>query len=161
MGDLTKPLPHVVTALIDKRRELAGKIEELQRQTKIAVTELDHVEATLRIFKPDIDLGEFGPRPVPPPHSAFKGEVSRILLGTLREAGRPMNTRDLTEVLMRERGLPWDDLKMRRTMQQRVGACLNHWKRRGTVTESPGPGQMLNWEIAEPSEALPDRNIPD
>ncbi len=148
MSDLTKPLPHVVTALIEKRRELAGKIEDLQRQTKLAVCELDHIEASLRIFKPDIDLAEHGPRPVPPPHSAFKGEVTRILLETLRKAGRPMNTRDLTEVLMRERGLPWDDLVTRRVITQRVGTCLGHWVKKGALRSSPGPGQMLNWEVA-------------
>jgi len=138
---------HVATALIAKRRELAGVIEDLQRQLKIAVTSLDHVEASLRLFVPDIDLTEHGPRPVPPPHAAFKGEVTRILLETLRTAGRPMNTRDLAEIVMRERGLPWDDLKARRTIHQRVGACLNHWKNRSVLKSTPGPGQMLNWEI--------------
>jgi hypothetical protein len=59
-----------------------------------------------------------------------------------------MNTRDLTAVLMAERGLPWDDLRTRRTMQQRVGACLKHWANRGTLKSSPGPGQLLNWEVA-------------
>ncbi len=148
MSDDTKALPHVATALIAKRRELAGQIEDLQRQLKIAVTSLDHVEASLRLFVPDIDLTEHGPRPVPPPHAAFKGEVTRILLETLRKAGRAMNTRDLTEVLMRERGIPWDDLKARRTIQQRVGAALNHMKGKGVLASSPGPDQLLNWEIA-------------
>ena len=147
MSDMTKALPHVATALIEKRRELAGKIEDLQRQLKVTVTDLDHVEASLRLFVPDIDLIEYGPRPVPPPHAAFKGEVTRVVLETLRKAGRPMNTRDLTEVVMRERGLPWDDLKTRRVILQRVGACLNSWKRTGVVKPSPGPGQMLSWEV--------------
>ena len=59
-----------------------------------------------------------------------------------------MSTADLTRVLMQERGLPFDDLKARRVILQRVGSCLNHWKRRGVVEGSPGPGQMLNWQIA-------------
>ena len=154
---MTKALPHVATALIEKRRELAGKIEDLQRQLKIAVCDLDHVEASLRLFVPDIDLTEFGPRLVPPPHAAFKGEVTRIVLGTLREAGRPMNTRDVTEVVMRERGLPWNDLVMRRVILQRVGACLNSWKRKGVVKPSPGPGQMLNWELADATQPVADQ----
>src|ERR1700719_3449368 len=107
------------------------------------------IEKTMNCL-PHLDLSERGPRPVPPPHSAFKGEVTRILLDTLRKAPGPMNTRELTEVLMRERGLPWDDLVMRRTMMQRAGACLNHWKRvKKMLKASPGPGQMLNWEIVQ------------
>jgi hypothetical protein len=55
VGDLTKPLPHVVTGLIKKRREIAGRIEALQAQMRQALCDLDHVEASIRLFKPDID----------------------------------------------------------------------------------------------------------
>jgi hypothetical protein len=36
----------------------AGKIEDLQRQMRKAVAEPDHIEASICIFKPDIDLHE-------------------------------------------------------------------------------------------------------
>ena len=161
MGDLTKPLPHVVTGLIEKRREIAGRIEDLQRQMREAVCDLDHIEAALRIVKPDLDLEAIMPRPVPPPHAAFKGEVSRILLDTLRRTTRPLSTRDLTLVLMRERGLKTDDAKLVRIMQQRVGSSLNHWKRRGYLKPTPAQDLkgMLLWEIADPKAArvtIPD-----
>jgi hypothetical protein len=55
MSDDAKALPHVATALIAKRRELAGMIEDLQRQLKIAVCDFDHIQASLRIFVPDLD----------------------------------------------------------------------------------------------------------
>jgi hypothetical protein len=42
-----KALPHVLTALIAKRREIAGQIEDLQRRMKLAVTELDNVESPI------------------------------------------------------------------------------------------------------------------
>lgn len=143
-----KALPHVLTALIAKRREIAGQIEDLQRRLKLAVIELDNVESTIRIFKPDIDLSEYGPRPVPPPHAAFKGELSRILMDELRGATMALSTRHLAEVVMKGRGMPLDDLKVRRIMQQRVGASLNNWKRVKKVLKStPGPGDMLMWEI--------------
>jgi hypothetical protein len=143
-----KALPHVVTGLITKRREIAGQIEDLQRRMKQAVADLDHVEASLRIFKPDIDLEEIMPRPVPPPHAAFKGEVSRILLEALRETTRPLSTRDLTYVMMRWRGMSTEDAKLVRLMQQRTGACLAHWRQRGVLQSSPGPKDMLLWEVA-------------
>ncbi len=57
--------PHVVTALVKKRAELAGLIEHLQSQVRESVLALDNVEATLRIFAPDIDLDEIAPRQVP------------------------------------------------------------------------------------------------
>jgi len=141
-------LAHVVTGLIAKRREVAGQIEDLQRRLKIAVAEIDHVESTIRIFEPDIDLSEFGARPVPPPHTAFKGELSRILIDALKATDVPLNTRQLTEIVMKDRGMRVDDLRARRIMQQRFGASLNNWKRvKKILKSSPGPGDMLNWEI--------------
>jgi hypothetical protein len=115
------------------------------------VCDLDHVEASIRLFKPDIDLEEIMPRPVPPPHAAFKGDVSRVLLDTLRKTTRPLTTRDLTLVLMRERGLNTEYRKLVRTMHMRTGASLNHWKRRGLLKATPAQDLkgMLLWEIAD------------
>ena len=36
------------------------------------------------------------PRVVPPPHAAFKGDVSRVILDILRETTRPLGTREVT-----------------------------------------------------------------
>jgi len=83
---------HVVSGLIAKRAELAGKIESLQAQVKQAVIELDHIDAALRIFDPNIDLEAITPRRVPNAHHAFRGEVSRIVLEALRKTRRPMST---------------------------------------------------------------------
>jgi hypothetical protein len=150
MSDLTKPLPHVVTGLIEKRREIAGQIEALQARMRQAVADLDHVEAAIRLFKPDIDLEEIAPRVVPPPHAAFKAEVSRIVLDTLRRTTRPLSTREVALALMKARGLNIADPKIVRTIQQRTVACLGHWKRRGYLKSAPGPGakSALVWEIA-------------
>lgn len=144
-----KALPHVVTALIAKRRELAGQIEHIQGELRRTTVELDHVEATLRIFAPTIDLEGLAPRPVPTAHHAFRGEVSRIILEALRKADRPLSTTELTERVMKERGLNMDDVALRRTMGKRIGACLNHWRRvRGVVESLRGPGQVNLWQIA-------------
>ena len=41
-------------------------------------------------------------------------------------------------------------MMVRPTMLKRVGAHRNHWKRvKNILGSSPGPGQMLNWEIAD------------
>jgi hypothetical protein len=139
---------HVISGLIGKRAELAARIENLQGQLKQSVIEMDHIDAALRIFHPDIDLEAITPRRVPNAHHAFRGEVSRIVLETLRKTGRPMTTRALTDSVMSERGLDVNDARLHRLMQQRVGACLNHWRRvRGALKSTSGPGGMLIWEV--------------
>ncbi len=76
--------PHTVTGLIDKRREIAGKIEHTQHELHNLVIMLDHLDATIRLFDPDADLGS--PKHYPRAHQAFKGEMARYVLGSLREA---------------------------------------------------------------------------
>lgn len=140
---------HVISGLIAKRAELAGRIEHLQGELKQAVVELDHIDAAIRIFKPDIDFEAITPRRVPNAHHAFRGEISRILLEALRKSGAPMSTRALTDIVMKERGLDLNDVRLHRLMQQRVGASLNHWRRkRGMLASTEGAGGMLYWQIS-------------
>jgi len=73
--------------------------------------------------------------------------MSRVILGALRNAGRAMNSRELTHYVMAERGLNVADKRVVRTIQKRLGACLTHYKHKGTLTASKGPGSFLLWKI--------------
>ena len=53
--------PHVVTALVAKRAEIAGRIEHAQTSLRQLIIDLDNLNATLKLFKPDIDLEESAP----------------------------------------------------------------------------------------------------
>lgn len=154
---MTIPTPEeMVEGLIQKRAEIAAVIEGLQRQVKAATALFDRVEATIRIFKPDLDFGGLMFSPVPPRHSAFRGEVVGILISTLREAKEPLSTAELTETLMRARGLPVGDKRLRRTMLGRVGSSLNSLRRKkGIVSSMPGEGQMLLWRLERSGARLP------
>jgi hypothetical protein len=57
---------HVISALKEKRIQVASQIEALQGQIKQAVIALDHVEASLRLFDPDVDIAALSPRKVAP-----------------------------------------------------------------------------------------------
>lgn len=143
-----KALPHVVTAPIAKRGELTGRIEHLQEDLRQAVIDLDNVEATLRIFAPDIEIPNLAPRQVAPALPPMKGETTRIVLSAIHTAERPPTTNELTEVVMRARGLDIDNAALFRIMSKRVGACLRNLKTgRGLVRSMPGPGQQHIWQI--------------
>ena len=140
--------PHVVTALIRKRAELAGQIEHTQTELRQFIIDLDNLDATIRLFKPDIDLEEIRPKPLPPRHHAFKGEVSRIVLDTLRQADKPLTTHDLAQHVMAERGLNTADKRLVQLVGKRVGACLRHHRGKGLVRSIRGKVSHLLWEIA-------------
>jgi len=114
--------PHVVTALVRKRSELAGEIDHLQVSLRQRIIDLDNLDATLRLFAPDIDLEDIKPRPLPAKHAGFRGEVSRIILTALRKAGRPMTAQELAQQVMVDRGLNTSDKRLVLTMSKRAGA---------------------------------------
>lgn len=101
----------------------------------------------IRLFKPDIDLEEIRPQPVPLRHSAFKSEISRLVLDTLRQSKKPFTTHDLAQHVMAERGLNTADKRLVRLVGKRVGACLWHQRAKGSMRSKPGPGQHLLWEV--------------
>ena len=139
--------PHVLTGLISKRAEIAGQIEHTQDKLRQLVIDLDHVDAAIHIFDPDIELEKIKARPVPPQHQAFRGEVTRILLAALRNAKQPLTTADLAHRVMAERGLDTANVHLLKIITKRTGACLRHWQAKGTASKRKGPGQYVLWEL--------------
>ena len=70
----------VIYAPIEKRSELSGAIEELERKAKQARADLMHIDATLRLFDPDIQPSRIrSKQPAPQRLSYFEpSEMSRI-----------------------------------------------------------------------------------
>lgn len=140
--------PHVVTGLMTKRAELAGMLEHHQAKVRQLMIDLDAVDQALRLFNPDIELEMIKPKPLPPRHAAYKGEVARIILGTLRDAKRPCSTQELTMHVMAERGMNTADKGLVKTVTKRVGASLRHHRGKGLIRSVGGLGGLLVWEIA-------------
>jgi hypothetical protein len=61
-----------------------ARFEHHQAKARQLLIDLDSVDATIRMFAPDIDLTEVKPKPMPPRHAAYKGEVARIARDTSR-----------------------------------------------------------------------------
>lgn len=137
----------MVAGLIRKRAEIAGQLEAAQATVRQFIIDLDNVDATIRLFDPDIDLEEIRPKPLPPRHMAFKGEISRALLSILRETGEPLTTKDLALRVMAERSLNVADPRLVRTVQKRVGASLRHLRARGLVRSDRRKGSNLGWTV--------------
>jgi hypothetical protein len=140
--------PNVLHALTRKRAEIAGQIEHNQLSLRHLIAELDHIDAAIRIFNPAIDIAAIRSKPVPPRHAAFKGEVTRIVFRSLREAGGPLTSRDIALLLMRERGLNPDDRELSVIMVKRICACLRVQKRKGLVRNAVSLGNLQGWELS-------------
>ena len=80
---------HVVSALKEKRIQVASQIESLQGQLRQAVIDLYHVEAALKLFDPEVDLSALPARKIALVSYDTKGDTGRIILETLRTATSP------------------------------------------------------------------------
>jgi hypothetical protein len=67
---------HVVAALISKRAELAGLIEHQQKEMGRLADDLAHLDATLRLFSPEIDLRTIRAKVHTGCGTAFSGQVN-------------------------------------------------------------------------------------
>ena len=52
----------VLSGLVAKRGELAGQVEQSHREVQRLAEELSHLDATIRLFDPDYDVGAVEPR---------------------------------------------------------------------------------------------------
>jgi len=139
---------HTLSGLLRKRAEMAGEIDYLTSVVQQKLIELDHLDATIRIFKPDIDLETVKPKTVPPRHQALPGEMIRGVLTVLRESKEPITSAEITLRLMKRRVMNTADKGLVRTVSKRVVACVRHSRTKGLLRSTKTPGQQLLWEIA-------------
>ena len=140
--------PHVIAALVKRRSDLTGEIEHSQRHTRKLLEDLEHLDATIRQFDPDYKLEEIRPKGFRPPSDwASRGEMSRVVLGMLRQTSEPMTTRDVALAIMKRRGLNTADDKLVRKMTKRAGVALRAQRNNGLVHSQNGAGLYMMWAI--------------
>jgi hypothetical protein len=148
MRNSANPDTETLAGLQEQRAGIMAKIEALKLQLKDTVVHLDHVEATMRLFDPNIDFRTLGARKVLPVDAAQHGEVTRIFLAALVDAGRPLSTANLIERVIEVRGLDRTDPAVRKAVGVRIGSSLRYAEQvRGLIRHLPGPGQMFMWEL--------------
>ena len=83
--------------LIDKRAELAGEIIQAEKRVPELRADLAHVEATIRILRPGIELGKVVPRRIEFRPRYFKrGTLAKLILDYMRQhAGETVAVSDI------------------------------------------------------------------
>ena len=137
----------VLSGLIRKRQEIAAEMDGVQARLRQLILDIDAVDATIRLFQPDIDLDVVKVRPTPRRHEAHRGDTSRLILSLLREAAEPLSHREITQRVMQARGLNLADRALCQTMRDRVGASLRGLRGRGWVAGGEGKGPGVRWGL--------------
>jgi hypothetical protein len=136
---------HVVSALRNKRAELAGMVGQLEQQLARQRTNLAHLDATMRLFDPEIGPQEIRPRQQRAHSTWFRqGECLRLIYDGLRDAPGPLTTRELAEQIMRAKAIPAGDDRSRELIQKTVLGSLNRAKATIARVEAAG---VVSWRL--------------
>lgn len=134
-------------ALKRKRAEITGEIARCQAQLGKFAKDLEHLDATLRLFAPDFVAESVLPKVFTPPKSWSKrGEMSRAVLSILRVAKGPQSTREIAAQVVAQRGLEVTS-EILNIMTRRVGHVLRDKRETGLVRSIEETGLWLQWEI--------------
>ena len=137
--------PHVIGALRNKRAELAGMLRQLEQQLVQQRANLAHVDATMRLFDPDVRPKDIRPKQLRERNAWFhQGECLRLIYDELREATQPATTRELAERIMRVKAIPAADDDRRERVQKTLLASLNRAKQTIARVEIAG---VVRWRL--------------
>lgn len=82
---------HVVSGLVAKRAEVAGRVAHHQKEIERIGGDLDHIDAAIKIFAPNIDLRTLRPKEHRQRNSHFTpGQAPRVPLDILLNARKAM-----------------------------------------------------------------------
>jgi hypothetical protein len=137
--------PHVIGALRHKRAELAGTLRQLEQQLVQQRANLAHLDATMRLFDPDIRPNAIRPKQLRARNIWFRpGECLRLIYDELREANQPVATRELAERIMRVKAIPAADDQRRERVQKTLLGSLNRAKQ--TIARV-GIAGVVSWRL--------------
>lgn len=138
---------YALDALKRKRAEMTGEIALCHARLQQLSADLEHLDATIRLFAPDFVQESILPKVFTPPKSWSKrGEMSRAVLSILRVAKGPLSTREIAAMIVDQRGLE-NDAGILNIMTRRVGHVLRDKRERGLVRSVEETGLWLLWEI--------------
>jgi hypothetical protein len=141
---------HAVTAnaLVKKRAEILFEIGEFEKKIARLQTELVHLDAVLRMFRPDFAADALPVRHRRPTKSPYfaHGELTKRIYDAMRTSGT-VSSSEIAAAAMRDKGLdPENDKPTRTDFVRRVSLALGDMQRKGKV-EKIGRGRAMRWKL--------------
>jgi hypothetical protein len=136
--------PNTIAGLLEKRAQLAGMIKFHRAELRKVICDLDHVDATIRMFDANADISRVARYPTK--HRATKGQASVFVLRMLKAADRPLTSLEIVHAQIKARSLKADEETVV-LMRKRVGATLTAQQSLGYVRSIPMEGRYKGWEL--------------
>ncbi len=141
MGDL-----QVIGGLRDKRAELVGLVDRLEQQLADHRVSLTHLDATMRLFDPDLLLQTTEPQQRERERVSWfrPGECLRAIYDVLREAAQPVTTREVARRVIAAKGITVADDRTQALIQKTILASLSRAKSAIERLEVDG---VVSWRV--------------
>jgi len=134
---------YALAALKNKRAALASEIIQLERQLRHRRDMLVHVDATLRIFDPDVDVSAI-PNKRQRVMLFRQGELTRAVFDAMRASDGPVSCSDIVQAVMDAQSL---GTEARSALFAKVRGTLAYQHRQGKVAKT-GDQKTARWTIS-------------
>lgn len=123
---------YALSALKNKRATIASEIIQLERQIRHRKDMLVHVDATLRLLDPSIQVDSIPPKRPPTNINLFRqGELGRMIIDAIRRSGGEATAADITAAILQAGG---HGEEAKQAVARRVRSNLAYQCRRGVAT---------------------------
>jgi hypothetical protein len=138
----TKRATHTLEQL---HAELAGKLLDNKGEARRLTKAMKHVEAVLKLLHPGYNLAPIAVRRRKHNPWFKRGTVLRHVLEVLRKAEAPLKPRDITERMLKARGIANPDLVEVRNLTKSVLSALQCHKGKSLVAHAQT--NPVRWSI--------------
>lgn len=137
----------VVSGLVSKRAEVAGQINAYEAEISRLQESLSHLDGSIKLFAPEYDLRTIKAKRTNKRNQYFaQGEAQRMTLDVMREAGKPLNSLEITALLLARKGIEATAAITAR-IQKNVFAIIHRLEARNIVQEIDNGAGVMTWEI--------------
>ncbi|WMJ09667.1 hypothetical protein [Nitrosomonas sp. sh817] len=138
---------NVVSSLVAKRAEMSGLIQQYQSEIDRILGEISHLDATIKLFAPELDLRSIRAKKRRVQNKYFKpGECPRLVLDILRKAGCSITSRRIAEAMLQAKGLETTP-EMIDQMQRNALGVLKILEKKELVIQGSQDGIARTWKV--------------
>ncbi len=138
---------HVVTGLVAKRAELAGRIAACRQELAHLEADVGNLDGAIKLFAPDYKLEGLRAKPAGRRNRLFiQGECQRLILEIFREAPAPLSAGRLAEALARRKGLEASPAVSEALRKSALGA-VKRLAGKGVIEAAGTDGGGKTWRV--------------
>lgn len=142
-------MQHVVSQLIEKKRELEGELNYHQSQINTLSKVIHSMEVSIKVFEPHFEASKVTAKKFNPnPRHFENGEALMLILNFLRGKDDFSSTNEITIHLMKYKRYDHTDADFKNRIQKSVLQVLRNQRKKGLIIKREVSEKIFHWKIA-------------